>query len=63
MLLTLIIAKILVEDDRWNAWISCIQKVQRECEMPILCKLPFSGQKVDDTIKKGIAVQEAGCKV
>lgn len=50
------------EDDKWNAWISCIQKVQRECEMPILCKLPFSGQKVDDTIKKGIALQEAGCK-
>lgn len=51
------------EDDRWNAWLSCIQKVQQECEMPIVCKLPFSQKTVDDTIRKGNSLQEAGCKV
>lgn len=51
------------EDDRWNAWLSCIQKVQQECKMPILCKLPFSQKTVDDTIRKGNSLQEAGCKL
>ena len=51
------------ENDSWNSRLSCIQKVRRECKVPILCKLPFSRQTIDDTIVKGKSLQEAGCEV
>ena len=49
--------------DKWNSWLDCIQRVHRECKAPIMCKLPFSQQAVNDTIKKGRSLQEAGCEV
>ena len=51
------------KNDAWNAWITCIEKVQRDCKIPIFCKLPFSQQTVDETVRKGKLLQEAGCKV
>ena len=51
------------KNDAWNAWITCIEKVQRDCKIPIFCKLPFSRQTVDETVRKGKLLQEAGCKV
>ena len=51
------------EHDRWKSWLSCIQRINQECETPLLCKLPFSRQTVDDTIRKGKSLQEAGCQV
>ncbi|KAK2565995.1 tRNA methyltransferase 10-like protein B [Acropora cervicornis] len=51
------------KNDAWNAWITCIEKVQRDCKIPIFCKLPFSWQTVDETVRKGNLLQEAGCKV
>ncbi|XP_074624053.1 tRNA-dihydrouridine(16/17) synthase [NAD(P)(+)]-like isoform X1 [Acropora palmata] len=50
------------KNDAWNAWITCIEKVQRDCKIPIFCKLPFSWQTVDETVRKGKLLQEAGCK-
>ena len=51
------------EDDKWNSWLSCIKRVHQECKAPILCKLSFSQQEVDETIRKGKLLQEAGCEV
>lgn len=49
--------------ERWTSWLNCIQRVHQECNTPIMCKLPFSQQAVDDTIKKGRSLQEVGCEV
>ena len=49
--------------DKWNSWLDCIQRVHQECTVPIMCKLPFSQQAVDDTIKKGRSLQKVGCEV
>lgn len=49
--------------DKWNSWLDCIQRVHQECKAPIVCKLPFSRQAVDDTIKKGRSLQEVGCEL
>ena len=51
------------EDERWKSWLSCIHQIYQVCETPLLCKLPFSRQTVDDTIRKGKSLQEAGCQV
>lgn len=49
--------------DEWNSWLKCIQRVRQECKAPIMCKLPFSQQAVEDTIKMGRSLQEVGCEV
>ena len=51
------------EDERWKSWLSCIHQIYQVCEAPLLCKLPFSQQTVDDTVRKGKSLQEAGCQV
>ena len=51
------------EHERWKSWLSCIHQIYQVCETPLLCKLPFSQQTVDDTIRKGKSLQEAGCQV
>ena len=51
------------EHDRWKSWLSCIHQIYQVCETPLLCKLSFSRQTVDDTIRKGKSLQEAGCQV
>ena len=51
------------EHERWKSWLSCIHQIYQVCETPLLCKLSFSRQTVDDTIRKGKSLQEAGCQV
>jgi len=51
------------DHDKWNSWLHCIQRVHEECRTPIVCKLPFSQKTVDDTIRKGKSLQEAGCEL
>ena len=52
-----------MNDERWKSWLSCIHQIYQVCETPLLCKLPFSRQTVDDTIRKGKSPQEAACQV
>ncbi|PFX33296.1 tRNA-dihydrouridine(16/17) synthase [NAD(P)(+)]-like [Stylophora pistillata] len=49
--------------EKWNWWLSCIQRVHQDCKMPIICKLPFNQQTTDETIKKGTSLQEVGCEL
>lgn len=51
------------EHERWKSWLSCIHQIYQVCETPLLCKLSFSRQTVDDTIRKGKSLQEAGCQI
>ena len=51
------------EHDKWKAWLSSIKRVHHECATPVLCKLPFTLQTVNDTIRKGKLLEEAGCEV
>lgn len=51
------------QHDTWTSWLNCIQRVHQECKTPIVCKLPFNQQAVDDTIRKGKSLQEVGCEV
>ncbi|XP_078342563.1 tRNA-dihydrouridine(16/17) synthase [NAD(P)(+)]-like [Oculina patagonica] len=56
---------LLTEDqhDTWTTWLDCIQRVHQECNTPIVCKLPFNQQAVDETIRKGKSLQEVGCEL
>jgi len=49
--------------EKWTSWLNCIQRVHQACNTPIMCKLPFSQQAVDETIKKGRSLQEVGCEL
>lgn len=51
------------QHDKWDSWLNCIQRVHQECKTPILCKLPFTQQTVDDAIRRGKSLHEVGCEV
>ncbi|KAJ7377828.1 tRNA (guanine(9)-N(1))-methyltransferase [Desmophyllum pertusum] len=51
------------QHDKWNSWLDCIQRVHQECKTPVVCKLPFNQQAIDDTIRKGRSLQEVGCEL